>query len=179
MTSAPRWAILAAAACALACKGQAGSGTSAATSAVASAAASAPAAPPKPELPWYAGTWSGSYTASAGEPDTGPGALREWSKDDGKAAVGPGTLKLVIDEKGVASGDAEGALGAHSINGSADTEMLRLALAPKTATNELEAFRATAVIKRDGDVLRGTLHAGSGDGKTLRQASLELRRAAP
>jgi hypothetical protein len=69
-------------------------------------------------------------------------------------------------------------LGAQTVTGNADAETLRLALAPKQA-DDPKAFRGTVVVKRKAEVLQGTLRAGSGDGTTLRQASLELRRATP
>jgi hypothetical protein len=163
-----------------ACKREAASDAASSPDAAASSvAASAPSAAPKTAGPWYVGAWIGNYEAQAGEPDKGPGALREWAKDDGQRAAGKGSLELTIDAQGIASGEAEGALGAHAVSGSADADSLRLALAPKSDTEPVKAFRATAVVKRDGDVLRGTLHAGSGDGITLRRASLELRRAGP
>ena len=179
MIVAERWLVFAIVSISVACKREPASEAAPNASAGASVAAVVPSAAPKPAAPWYAGTWSGNYSASAAEPDTAPGALKDWAKDDGKHAAGQGSLKLTIDEQGLASGDAEGALGAQAVSGSADSDTIRLALAPKAAGDELKAFRATAVVRREGDVLRGTLHAGSGDGVTLRKASVELRRAGP
>jgi hypothetical protein len=163
---------------ALACKREAPSGAVPATSAGSAQAAAAPSAAPSAARPWYAGSWAGTYDAGLTPAEAAPGALREWAKDDGKAASGKGTLELTIDDHGLASGQANGPLGAHAVNGSADADTLRLALAPKEV-DDLKAFRGAVVVKRDGDVLRGTLRAGSGDGVTLRQANLELRRKPP
>jgi hypothetical protein len=160
---------------ALACKREAPSGAEPTTSAGATQAATAPSAAASAARPWYAGSWTGTYDAVLVPAEAAPGALREWAKDDGKAASGKGTVELTIDDHGLASGQANGPLGAHAVNGSADADTLRLALAPKE-TEDLKAFRGAVVVKRDGEVLRGTLRAGSGDGVTLRQANLELRR---
>jgi hypothetical protein len=160
---------------ALACKREAPDGAEQRTSAGSAPAATAPSAAPSAARPWYAGSWTGTYDAVLTQAEAAPGALREWAKDDGKAASGKGTLELVIDDHGMARGQANGPLGAHAVNGSADADTLRLALAPKE-TDDLKAFRGAVVVKRDGEVLRGTLRAGSGDGAMLRQANLELRR---
>jgi hypothetical protein len=159
-----------------ACKRETPSAPAEALSGAVSQAAPAPSAAPTAARPWYAGTWSGTYDAVLAKAEAGPGALREWAKDDGKAGAGKGTLELTVDERGLANGQADGALGAHAVSGSADADSLRLSLAPKQA-EDTKAFRGAVVVKRDGDVLRGTLRAGSGDGVTLRQANLELRRA--
>jgi hypothetical protein len=172
--------ILAVAAISLgACKRDAASDAAASANAPAASAASATSAAPKAAGPWYAGAWIGDYDAAASEADKAPGALREWAKDDGKQATGKGSVKVTVDEQGVAQGEADGALGAHAVSGSADADSLRLALSPKGDADPIKGFRAIAVVKREGEVLRGTLHAGSGDGVTLRRALLELRRAAP
>ncbi len=147
--------------------------------AAASAASSAPlasAAPPQKVLPWYAGAWTGSYEAAQNKLEPAPGALREWGKDDGSKGSGKGTLKLSIDEQGVLQGESEGALGNHTVTGTADAETIRITFEPKQP-GDLTTFRGTAVVRRDGDAVRGPLKAGSGDGTTLRQANLELRRA--
>jgi hypothetical protein len=153
------------------------SSTGASTAAVAPAPPASSVAPAKAR-PWYAGTWSGTYDAVSNQPEPGPGALREWAKDDGQAAIGKGTLELTVDDEGVARGKASGPLGAHAVSGSADSDTLRLVLAPET-TADAKSFRGAVVVKREGELLRGTLRAGSGDGATLRRAGLELRRQPP
>lgn len=158
----------------LACRRESADGEPALPSSGPSAAA-ASAAPQVPARPWYAGAWSGSYEAALNKPEPAPGALRDWAKDDGSTAAGKGTLNLTVDDQGAVSGTADGPLGAQRVSGTVDGEALRLALSPQAA--ELKAFRGTVVAQRDGDVLRGTLRAGSGDGANLRQGPLELRRA--
>jgi hypothetical protein len=145
-----------------------------------SAAAPQPSVPAKekPASAWYAGTWTGTYDAALNKLEPAPGALREWAKDEGQASTGKGTLKLTVDAGGVATGEADGVLGPQIVTGNADAETLRLSLAPKQM-DDLKGFRGTVVVKRNPEVLQGMLRAGSGDGTTLRQASLELRRATP
>lgn len=141
----------------------------------AAAAVAAPSAAASAARPWFAGKWNGTYDAVPNPPAPAPGAPREWSKDDGKSGAGKGTLELSIDDHGIATGRADGALGAQAVSGTADGETLRLALTP-TELADLKAFRGAVVFLREGDVLRGTLRAGSGDGATLRRADIELRR---
>jgi len=159
----------------VACKGEPKATEASGSSAQAASAAPVASAPPKKELPWYAGTWTGSYEAAQNKLDPAPGALREWGKDDGSKGSGKGTLKLSIDEQGNLQGEAEGALGTQAVTGTADAETIRISLEPKQP-GDLTSFRGTAVVRRDGDAVRGPLKAGSGDGTTLRQANLELRR---
>jgi hypothetical protein len=144
-------------------------------SALASAVASAP--PPKPK-PWYQGKWSGKYTAALQPIEPLPGTVREWKLDDGGAASGSGTLELELDERGVASGKAQGPLGALAVNGNVDEETVRLTLEPGAPAGDKD-FRGVLVARREGAVLRGTLRASSGDSLTVRVAEVELARVEP
>ena len=173
---APLLALALACAAALGCKNEAKPTAGTGSAAPATSAAVASAAPPAKQLPWYAGSWTGSYEAAQNKLDPAPGALREWGKDDGSKGAGKGTLELTIDEQGILQGKSEGALGSHAVTGTADAETIRITFEPKEPGN-LSSFRASAVVRREGDAVRGPLKAGSGDGTTLRQANLELRRA--
>jgi hypothetical protein len=161
---------------ALGCKNEPKPSESSGSAEPAPSAAPVASVAPKKEAPWYAGSWTGSYEAAQNKLDPAPGALREWGKDDGTKGSGKGTLKLSIDEKGVLQGESEGALGSHAVTGTADAETIRITFEPKKP-GDLTTFRGTAVVRRDGEAVRGPLKAGSGDGTTLRQANLELRRA--
>jgi hypothetical protein len=143
-----------------------------AASAVASTAAagSAPAKPP--EKPWFAGTFSGNYRAEVGALKAEVGAPRQWQKDDGKAAVGPGTLSVSIAEDGAVEGSAEGAFGDETLSGRVEGDVVRATLLAKSDTS----FRGTLIAAREGDGFKGSIQASSADSSTVRAASLELTR---
>jgi len=134
------------------------------------------ASAPPVEPPWYVGTWSGGYEATLQPVEKMPGAVREWAKDDGTQASGKGTLTLTVDDSGRVSGASEGPLGALAITGVADENALRLSLAPREEAS-VGAFRGTLVATSQGDAVRGTLKAASGDGLLLRSGAVELRRS--
>lgn len=156
-----------------ACKGTANSGASPAPSASALAATpSASAAPTAKAKPWYAGEFQGAYEAKLAPVDVKVGAVREWSKDDGKAASGPGKLDLKIGDDGVVDGTGEGALGPSHASGKVEDDTLRVVLAP----NETTGLRGVLVASKDGDGFKGSIEASSGDSLTVRQAPIELKK---
>jgi len=133
-----------------------------------------PSAAPKP---WYEGTWTGSYEAELHRLPSDPGAAREWKKDEGTTATGKGSINLSVDAEGRATGEAEGPLGALGVSGSVDGESLRLSFGPRSGGSATD-FRGVLVALREGEALRGTLRASSGDSLTARSAKVELGRAA-
>jgi hypothetical protein len=143
----------------------------AASQASASAAPSASVAA-APAKPWYAGSWSGTYAAERHVIELPIGAVAAWAKDDGTRASGPGELKLTVDDEGLVSGSAKGALGAHSVRGRVIDDALSLELVPEEAT--IEALRGTGLTRREGEGLKGELKASSGDSLTVRKASFTL-----
>lgn len=158
----------------LACKAPAGDAApapSAATSAAAPASATPVAAKPSSK-PWYAGAFSGAYEAKLQPVDVKVGAIREWAKDDGKAASGAGKLTLQIDDAGIVDGTSEGALGAGHVSGKVEDDTLRLQLLP----NDDSAMRGVLVASRDGDGFKGSIEASSGDSTQVRQAPIELKK---
>lgn len=144
-----------------------------------SAAVAAPSAsaPPKPEAPWYAGTWSGSYDAKAYAIETKKGeGLRAWSDQDAAAdATGSGKLTLTIDDGGTIGGSASGPLGDMVASGEVDEDMFRVQLSPKNGTPE--SFQGFFVAKREGEALKGKLQASSGDSLKVRDAPVELKKS--
>ncbi len=146
-------------------------GPSAVATAPASASA-APAAAAKPTKPWYAGSFAGAYEAKLQPVDVKVGAIREWAKDDGKAASGPGKLTLQIADDGVVDGSSEGALGAGHVSGKVEDDTLRLQLLP----DDSSAMRGVLVASRDGDGFKGSIEASSGDSTQVRQAPIELKK---
>src|SRR6478736_3732923 len=123
--------------------------TPAASAAASATASSAPAVAPAKAKPWFSGGFSGEYQAKVATVDVKVGAIKEWSKDDGKLASGPGKLTLQIDDAGQVDGTSEGALGAGHVSG-----------------------------KVDGDGFKGSIEASSGDSLHVRTASIELKKSA-
>jgi hypothetical protein len=162
---------------ALAACQRAPAGHSGAPSATISAAsAPAVASAPKPKA-WYEGRWTGSYDAVLERIQLEAGGVRAWKEDDGQRASGKGTLVCSVTPEGVATGEAEGPLGALLVSGVADEQGLRLSLSPKG--DDPTGFRGTLLATRAGDRVTGTLSASSGDSLTVRRAKVELRPSAP
>jgi hypothetical protein len=145
--------------------------TSATASAVASAA---PAAPPAKAKPWFSGGFSGEYQAKVAAVEVKAGALKEWAKDDGKLASGPGKLSLQIDDAGQVDGTSEGALGTSHVTGKVEDDTLRVQLSP----SDDAGLHGVLVATRNGDGFKGSIEASSGDSLRVRTASIELKKLA-
>ncbi|HYP75988.1 MAG TPA: hypothetical protein VER12_08540 [Polyangiaceae bacterium] len=141
---------------------------------VASAPSSAPAssAPAAAVKPWFSGGFSGQYQAKLAPVEVKLGALKEWTKDDGKLASGPGKLELKIDDSGQVDGTSEGALGAGNVSGKVEDDTLRVQLSPTDAAG----LHGVLVATRDGDGFKGAIEASSGDSLQVRTASIELKK---
>jgi hypothetical protein len=146
-----------------------------APSAAPSALAPAPSA--APAKPWYVGAWGGDYSASQFKVESGPGAVKDWTKDDGSKASGPGKLVLRISEEGAIEGEGEGSLGALKATGQIDGDTVRATLRPGSA--DAAGFSGFLLGAREGDVIKARLQASSGDSLTVRQATVELKKQPP
>lgn len=164
----------------LACNKTPPAGDGPSPSAAPSAAAAPSASAAAPAKPWYAGTWAGEYTAKAFKVENEPGAVKEWIKDDGTKASGPGKLTLRIAVDGSIEGESEGALGALQASGLIDGETVRVSLrASPEATRDTPSFSGTLIGSRKGDVIEGRVQASSGDSLTVREASFALAKQEP
>ena len=141
-------------------------------SATASAVASAPA-PAAPVKPWFSGGFAGQYEAKLAPVEIKVGAVKEWSKDDGKLASGTGELSLQIDDAGRVDGTSEGALGAGHVSGKVEDDTLRVQLSP----NDDAGLHGVLVATREGDGFKGSIEASSGDSLKVRTASVELKKS--
>jgi hypothetical protein len=143
----------------------------------ASAAASAVDSGPPPAVakvkPWFSGGFSGQYQAKVAPVEIKVGAVKEWSKDDGKLASGPGKIELAIDDAGQVDGTSEGALGAGHVGGKVEGDTLRVQLSPADDTG----LHGVLVATREGDGFKGSIEASSGDSLTVRTASIELKKS--
>ncbi len=144
--------------------------------AAASAAPSAFAAPEIPVDATLVGTWEGSYDAKKGEVEM-PSRVKDKvrSKDDGKMAIGAGTIKLVINKDNELEGTAEGALGASSVRGKVEGDEVRAQFFP---TNPLDKQAMFGIVsgKRKDDRIDARIRVANGDASVVREADIVLRK---
>jgi hypothetical protein len=141
----------------------------------ASAVKAAPAAPSAAPKPWFEGAWQGAYQAELHRIELSAGGVKEWKKDDGRAASGAGTLSLAASADGSVTGTARGPLGAHQVTGRVEGDSVALSLVPDV----LDGFRGTILASKAPEGIKGTLQASSGDSLTVRKASVTLTKATP
>ncbi|HEY0463205.1 MAG TPA: hypothetical protein VGC79_03305 [Polyangiaceae bacterium] len=154
------------------CKTPAGDAAPSASAALPSKAEAAPAPAPARAKPWFSGGFSGQYEAKLAAVEIKVGAVKEWTKDDGKLASGPGKLSLQIDDDGLVDGTTEGALGAGHVSGKVEEDTLRVQLA---ATDDA-GLHGVLVATREGNGFKGSIEASSGDSLKVRTASIELKK---
>jgi hypothetical protein len=123
-----------------------------------------------------AGTWEGRYEAKKGSVSLPPKVKdKALAADEGKTAVGPGTLELVIGPDGELHGKGRGALGACTLIGKAEEGTVRATLNPDDPRAD-GAMTGVFVGVRKGDVIRGEIHVAGPDATMVREASIELKR---
>lgn len=154
------------------CKSPASDAAPSASVAPSALASSAPAAPAAAVKPWFSGGFSGEYQAKVATVEVKVGAVKEWSKDDGKLSSGPGKLSLQIDDAGQVDGTSEGALGASHVTGKVEDDTLRVQLSP----SDDAGLHGVLVATRSGDGFKGSIEASSGDSLRVRTASIELKK---
>ncbi len=135
---------------------------------------SAPAAIAPRAKPWFVGGFAGQYEAKTATVEIKVGAVKEWTKDDGKLSSGPGKLSLQIDDAGQVDGTSEGALGAGHVSGKVEDDTLRVQLSPADDAG----LHGVLVATRDGDGFKGSIEASSGDSLRVRSAAIELKKLA-
>jgi len=143
-------------------------------SASVAAAMSAAPAPVVPAKPWFSGGFTGQYEAKVATVQIKAGAVKEWTKDDGKLSSGAGKLSLLIDDAGQVSGTSEGALGAGHVSGKVEDDTLRVQLSP----TDDAGLHGVLVASRAGDGFKGSIEASSGDSLRVRTAAIELKKLA-
>jgi len=158
------------------CKSPARDAAANAAAASATAAAAVVSAPKAaaPVKPWFSGDFSGQYEAKLAPVEIKVGAVKEWSKDDGKLSSGPGKLNLQIDDGGRVDGTSEGALGAGHVSGKVEDDTLRVQLTPTDDTG----LHGVLIAARDGEGFKGSIEASSGDSLQVRSAAIELKKSA-
>lgn len=141
-----------------------------------SSSASAPALTvSKPAKSWFEGDWSGSFDAKvftiAAEKNEGP--LPAWEKPDARAFVGPGNLRLGVDQTGLARGTGDGPFGNLVLSGQVEGETLRLRFA-SDSNEPAKRFAGFMIAERKADRLVGTLQASAGDSGQVRTAEVQF-----
>jgi hypothetical protein len=140
------------------------------------AAASASASTAPSDAHVLAGTWTGAYEAVKGSVTLQPKVEdKAWKEDDGKRVAGPGTVTLVVGPDGAVTGKTTGALGAQTLRGEADAEMVRATVTPDEPTS-VTAMTGVLVGQRKGEVLVGRIRVAGPDATLVRESPIELRR---
>ena len=168
-----------------AASGNASSQPLAAPSAAPSSSEKTPAAVPAPsasaaEKPTgdsaYVGTWEGRYDAKKG--DVGMPARVEdkvRSKDDGKTAIGSGTVTITIRDNMEVDGTSEGALGNAKIHGRIEGDEVRAAFDPVDVQDKRGMYGMVSG-KRKDDQIELKIRVASGDVTIVREANTVLKR---
>jgi len=122
------------------------------------------------------GAWAGRYDAKKGTV-TLPGKVKDkaLAADDGKTAVGPGTVEIEILAGGEIRGKTTGALGAGTISGKVDGAVLRAVV---RADDPLASAAMTGIFigEKKGEALACELHVAGPDGTVIRESTVELTR---
>jgi hypothetical protein len=161
--------------------GRAPGATSGAVSSAAGAASAAPsaAAPGSAgagEASALGGTWEGAYDAKKGTVAQPSGHKDKiWAKDDGKTAIGAGTIKVVVKPGGDIEGEAKGALGDQLITGKADGNVLRATVSPRDPKDAQGYTGILVALLKDG-ALKGELKAAGPTADFVRESDVELKK---
>lgn len=138
-------------------------------------AASSAATAGKPAQP--TGRWTGSYVAKVGVVEPPKNANEKaWLDDPGATATGKGTVELVVGEPtGEARGHVKGPLGDLVLAGTFDGHELYANLT-SAEPNADGALSGVMTLVAEGAAMKGSARVSGHDGKTVRQADLELTR---
>jgi hypothetical protein len=129
---------------------------------------------PAPGQSELAGQWEGRYDAKKAT-ITLPAKVKEFGTDDGKSAVGAGTVDLAVLATGDVRGKLSGALGAGTITGKLDGAMIRASVQPEDPY-AARAMSGVFIGEQKGDVIACELHVAGPDGTVIRESVVELRR---
>jgi hypothetical protein len=143
---------------------------------VPSASASASAAPVVDSGPTK-NEWTGNYDSQPGTLTVPDGA--EWKGvkfrgDDAGDGLGKGTLHLLIDPDGRASGDGDGPFGPFTLTGALDKDVVTFTILRKDPTDM--GFTGTGRGTIAADKLDGTIRASKATGNVIREATFSLHR---
>jgi hypothetical protein len=138
------------------------------------ASASAPAAAPEPET--LTGTWEGHYEAKKGTVAVPPRVKdKSFAKDKGTVAVGPGSVTITVAPDGALSGKGKGALGAISLTGKAEGDMIRASILPDDPSAANAMTGVLVGMLKEG-AITGEIHVAGPDATMVRDAAITLKR---
>lgn len=122
------------------------------------------------------GTWEGSYDAKKGAVEL-PANVKDKvrQKDDGKSAVGPGTLVVTVSDTGEVKGGLDGALGKATLSGKAEGNMVRASVFPDDPT-AADAMTGIFVAAFKDGTLRGEIRVAGPDAMIVRESPVELKK---
>jgi hypothetical protein len=150
-------------------------GSSPEKTAAASAVPSASAAPANADKP-LVGTWEARYDAKKGDVEMPPRVQdKVRSKDDGKVAMGPGTLTLIINKDLEVEGSMEGALGSATLRGKVEGDQVRAQFYPVDPLDKRAMFGMISGTFKD-DRIEAGIRVASGDVTIVRKADIVLRK---
>jgi len=122
------------------------------------------------------GTWEGRYDAKKGEVGMPPRVEdKVRAKDDGKTAIGVGTVAITIGKDLELQGTAEGALGSAKLRGKVDGDDVRAAFDPVDVQDKRGMYGIFEG-KRKDDRIEARIRVTSGDVTVVREANIVLRR---
>jgi hypothetical protein len=122
------------------------------------------------------GTWEGRYDAKKGEVGMPPRVDdKVRAKDDGKMAIGTGTIAITIGKDLELQGTSEGALGTAKLRGKVEGDEVRAAFDPADAQDKHGMYGIVSG-KRKDDQIEARIRVASGDALVVREADIVLRR---
>jgi hypothetical protein len=125
-----------------------------------------------------AGVWEGRYEAKKGTVTLPPKVKDKGiAADEGKVAVGPGSIHLAVLTGGDVRGKLGGALGAGTITGKVDAGMIRAMVRPDDPLAP-SAMTGVLLCERKVDAIACEIHVAGPDGTVIREANVELTKQA-
>lgn len=124
----------------------------------------------------FVGTWEGRYDAKKGDVGMPPRVEdKVRNKDDGKSAIGAGTVTITISKSLELEGSSEGALGASKIRGKVDVEEIRASFDPADVLDKHGMYGIISG-KRNGDRIEARIRVANGDATVVREAEVVLKK---
>ena len=139
-------------------------------------APSASAAAEKPVDSLLVGTWEGRYDAKKGEVGM-PARVEDKvrSKDDGKMAIGAGTVTLTVRKELDVDGSSDGALGSAKIRGRVEGDDIRCSFDPVDVQDKRGMYGIISG-KRNDSRIEAVIRVASGDATVVRESKIVLER---
>ncbi len=139
-------------------------------------APSASVAAEKPVESVLVGTWEGRYDAKKGDVGMPPRVEdKVRNKDDGKMAIGAGTVTLTVRQDLEVNGSSEGALGKATIRGRVEGDEIRGSFDPVDVQDKQGMFGIISG-KRNDSRIEAVIRVASGDATVVRESKIVLER---